>query len=307
MSRLVTAIAGAAALQLFATGTAAAADTSDTIRHAVGTDLFFSTDAEHTDVIKAGLNFDLRYEGPEKYLGIRLEEALFKPLGQSWHRRDRAYIRAADSLGKWKWNATVGTDGDTVLGSAAIHDEARFRKEFFLEREILETPTGLRRPIYYTFGGAAIDLPADDRNLVTVVAGLQDFSGNNLRTHLRANFIHVLKPDSGLSFQVRTRYFHDSDPHEFDYYSPRWYAQVVPVLQLRRFSKGWRYLVAGGVGVQRDSESGWRWSSYFNAQITSPVKRGWSGTAAILFSETPTATGNSYNYLQGTLGLTLAF
>jgi hypothetical protein len=100
---------------------------------------------------------------------------------------------------------------------------------------------------------------------VTLVGGVQEFTGDNVRTHLRANFVHVLKPEASLSLQLRTRYFRNSDPREYDYYSPRWYAQAVPILQLRRFSNGWRYLVAGGVGVQRDSESKWRRSSYFNA------------------------------------------
>jgi hypothetical protein len=274
---------------------------------AAGTDLFFSTDADDTDVIKAGVNLDWSYRGPDDHLGIRLERAWFKPLGQKWKDRDRVYLRAADSSGDWDWNATVGTDGHTVLGSASIHDESKFRKEFFLEREILETPQGLSRGIYYTFAGAAIDLPADDRNVATIVAGVQKFTGDNLRTHLRANLVHVLKPEWGLSVQLRTRYFHDSDPHEFDYFSPRWYAQVLPVLQLRRFSHGWRNLIAGGVGVQRDSDSGWRRSSYFNAQVTSPPKHGWSGTAALLYSETPTVTGQSYNYVQFTAGLTRRF
>ena len=80
------------------------------------------------------------------------------------------------------------------------------------------------------------------------------------------------------------------------------------MLQLRRFTNsGWRYVVAGGVGVQRDSDTHWRRSSYFNAQVTSAPRRGWSGNGALLFSETPTTAGNSYNYAQLTLGLTRAF
>jgi hypothetical protein len=301
--RLARALVGAA---LLVPSAAIAADAPP--GHAVGSDLFFSTDAEHTDVVKAGLNLDVRYAGPENYLGFRLEKAWFKPLGESWQGRERAYLRAADSAGKWKWNATVGSDGHTVLGSAGIHDEAPFRKEFFVEREILETPLGLKRGIYYTFAGAALDLPANDRNVLTLVAGAQDFTGDNLRTHLRATFVHVVEPSAGLSVQLRTRYFHDSVPHEYDYYSPRWYVQAVPVLQMRRFTNsGWRYLVAGGIGVQRDSDSGWRRSSYVNAQVTSPPRRGWSGNAAVLFAETPTTAGNSYNYVQLTLGLTRAF
>lgn len=37
-----------------------------------------------------------------------------------------------------------------------------------------------------------------------VVVGLHR---DNLRTHLRLNYIHVVKPEWGLSAQVRTRYF----------------------------------------------------------------------------------------------------
>ena len=117
-----------------------------------------------------------------------------------------------------------------------------------------------------------------------------------------------MKPDLGLSAQLRTRWFRDSVPHEYDYYSPRWYAQVLPVLQMRRTSaSGWRYLVAGGLGLQRDSATGWRRSSYFNAQLTSPAGRPWTGHAAMLFSETPTTSGRSYSYLQFTAGMTRAF
>lgn len=306
MIRLAGALVAAALLA--APQSAAAATPDAEFSHAVGTDIFFSTDAEHTDVLKAGLNLDWRYKGPEKYFGIRLEKAWFKPIGESWHGRERVYFRGADQAGGWKWNATAGTDGHTVLGSANIHDEARFRKELFLEREILETPQGLKRPIYYTFGGGAIDLPVNDRNVLTILAGLQDFTGDNVRSHLRATFVHVLDPDRGISIQLRARTFHDSDPREYDYYSPRWYVQAVPVLQLRRFTpSGWRYLLAGGVGVQRDSGTHWRRSSYANAQLTSPPKRGWAGNASLLFSETPTTSGRSYNYLQLTLGLRRAF
>ena len=272
--------------------------------HAAGIDFAFSTDAEHTDVAKAGINLDFTSEGAGQYAGVRLEKAWFKPLGQSWRGRERAYVRAANSLGGWKWNATIGTDGDAVLGTAGVHDEARVRKELFVERDILETPIGLKRGLYYTFVGTALDLPADERNVLTLVAGAQAFTGDNIRAHLRATFVHVVDPEHGLSLQLRTRWFHDSVPREYDYYSPRWYVQAVPVLQVRRFTNsGWRYLLAGGIGVQRDSGTHWRRSSYFNAQLSSPPKRGWSGSAALVFSETPTTAGQAYRWGQLTVGL----
>jgi hypothetical protein len=126
---------------------------------AVGADVFYASDADDTELMRVGLNLDWRHRGPEEYLGIRLEKARFNPSGRGWQSDERVYLRAADQLGQWKWSAQAGTDGDTVLGSASIHDESKFRKEVFLEREILETPQGLDRGIYYTFAGAAIDLP----------------------------------------------------------------------------------------------------------------------------------------------------
>ena len=309
MIRSVTAAAIAAALLPAA---AIAQDMSDAeagAGHAAGTDFFYQADADDTEVLRAGVNLDAIYRGPAEYRGIRLEKAWFNPLGQGWRGRQRAYLRAADRAGDWNWQASVGTDGDTVLGSANVHDNSRFRKEFFLEREILETPQGLSRGVYYTFGGAAIDLPLDDRTQFTLVGGVQEFTGENVRIHARANFIHVVKPELGLSVQLRTRWFRNSHPREADYYSPRWYAQVLPVLQMRRTTdEGWRFLLAGGLGVQRDSASGWRRASYAQAQATSPqVAPGWSLTGSALFTETPTTSGQSYRYFQLSAGVTRAF
>ena len=275
-------------------------------RGAIGADVFASSDADDTEVVRLGFDLDWLNDGPEKYRGVRLEKAWFNPSGEGWRERERIYLRAADSLDGWKWNARVGTDGDTIIGAATIHNEQPVRQEYFIERDIVETRQGLRRGLYSTFAGAAVDLPIDDRSQFTLLAGLQEYSGDNLRTHLRANYIHVLKPEWGLSAQLRTRLFRNSDPREYDYYSPRWYAQVLPVLQVRRFAdNGVRMLVAGGLGLQRDSANGWRRATYVNAQVSSPPRRGWAFDAGFLFSETPTGSGsdNSYHYVQFNLGL----
>ncbi|HEY0625275.1 MAG TPA: hypothetical protein VGD10_00935 [Allosphingosinicella sp.] len=274
---------------------------------AAGMDLFLSGDADQTGVVRLGLNLDWRYEAPDRYQGVRIEKAWFDPFGQGRRERERVYLRGADRSGDWNWNGRIGTDGDTVLGAAAIHNNAPVRQEYFIEREIVETPQGLKRGIYYTFAGAAVDLPVDDRNTFTLLGGVQEFSGDNVRTHLRANYVHVIEPEWGLSGQIRTRLFRNSDPREFDYYSPRWYAQILPVLQLRRQVEGWRYLVAAGIGTQRDSEQDWRRSSYFNTQFTSPARGKWAFNASFLYSETPTTSGLAYNYKQFTIGLTRVF
>lgn len=275
---------------------------------AVGADIFYSSDAEKTEVIKAGINFDLKHSQLDKFLGVRVERAWFTPLGQNGETSERIYLRAADRLGDWKWTVTAGTDGDTILGSAAIHDESRLRKELFVEREIVETPQGLSRGIYYTFAGAALDLPVDDKNILTLFAGVQPFTGDNVRTHLRATYVHVVKPSWGLSAQLRSRYFHSSDPHEFDYFSPRWYAEILPVVQMRRFVSGWQLLGAVGYGAQRNSESKWRSSRYINARVTSPaVDKNWALSGNLVYTSTPVATGTTYGYFQLNIGVTRTF
>lgn len=298
-------IATSAIMALLVVAQPASAQDADPIEGpAIGGDLSYSTDADKTDVVRLGANLDWQYGGADDYRGFRLERVSFRPSGQSRTVDHRLYFRTADSVRGWKYNATVGTDGDTVLGNAAIHNEARFRQEYFIEREKVETPLGVSQGIYYTFGGAAIDLPLSDRTQATLVGGLQEFTGSNLRTHVRANLIHVVEPAWGLSAQLRTRYFHNSDPGEYDYFSPKWYAEVLPVLQVRRFSAGWRYLAAGGLGAQRHSQSEWRQSGYLNLRVTSPAaRRGWAATGDFLYNTTPTTDSEAYHYLRLNLGL----
>lgn len=283
------------------------ADTQTAAKKSVGMDVFASTDADNTDVIRAGLNLDLRHKGTDDFLGVRVEKAWYRPLGGQTVEKERVFLRHANGAGDWKWNAQVGTDGDSVIGSLTVHDNAKFRKEFFIERDIVETPRGVNDGIYYTFVGAAVDLPVDDRNNFTVVAGAQEFTGKNVRLHLRANYSHMLKPEWGLSAQLRTRYFHSTEPREYDYYSPRWYVQALPVLQLRRYSGGWRYMVAGGVGAQRDAVSDWRASYYAAAEVTSPeVGRNWHLKAGAQYNNIPQNSG-AYDYGQVTFGISKTF
>lgn len=305
---LTRAMALAAATLLVPAGAAAQSVSAEPAR-AAGSDISYSTDADGTEVITAGANLDFANGGPEDYRGFRLERVSYNPLGKGWSHDDRVYLRAADTTAGWAWTVQAGTDGRTALGAISAHDNAPFRKELFVERVLVETPTGVAGNLYATLVGASVDLPIDERSTLAVVAALQDFTGHNHRTHLRANFVHVLKPEWGLSAQLRTRWFRDSDPHELDYYSPRWYAQVLPVLQMRRTTEsGWRWLVAGGIGAQRDSDSGWRRSSLLNAQVTGPRKtNGWAVTGAVLYSETPTASGAGYDFFQVSAGVVRAF
>lgn len=299
---------GAALVALAAWPAAAAQPGDDAPARAIGADVTFSTDADGTDVLKLGTNLDWRYRGPDDYFGLRLERVAYRPSGQGRTVDGRVYVRAADTLGAWTYHATVGTDFDTILGSASLHDSAAWRKEVFVERDKVETPLGVSRPIYATFAGATIDVPLARGTQLTLLAGAQEFTGRNIRAHARANLIQVLKEDWGLSAQLRSRYFRNSVPDEYDYFSPRWHAEILPVLQVRRFIGGWQYVAAGGWGAQRDSRSAWRQSRYLNLRLRSPAsRRGWIISGDATYSNTPITRSDTYDYVSASLSLTRAF
>ena len=277
---------------------------------AVGTEVFVSTDSDDTTITRAALDLDVRNAGPANRLGIRLERAWYDLPAQQTETRNRVFLQFAQESEDWDFTARIGTDGDNVIGAISVNDNSRFRKEVFVERDVVETPLGLDREIYSTFAGAAIDIPADDRNIVTALVGAQEFGGDNVRLHLRGNYVHVVDADLGISAQLRGRYFHNSDPRELDYYSPRYFAQVLPVAQIRRFVNGWQLLAAGGIGIQRDSDSDWRQSNFAQLRAISPVRGPWSLSAEAIFSQTPgnsALAGEDYSYFQARLSATRRF
>ena len=270
-------------------------------------DVFASTDADETEVVRSGVNLDWSHAAEDRYQGIRLEKAWFTPLGQDTTGFERVYLRYADKNADKSWAAQIGTDGHTVLGSANFAVGQRWRKELFIERDIIETPRGVTDGIYYTFVGAALDMPLSQRDTLVLVTGVQEFTGSNERLHLRGTYVHVLREDWGLTAQLRGRYFHSTEPGEFDYFSPRSYAEVLPVVQMRRFSNGWRFLLAGGYGAQRTTGEGWRSARYANVQASSPSDRPLQMKASLLYSNTPVGNGALYDYLQGSLAVTALF
>lgn len=303
----------AAGLLLMSSGVALAqnaapADNPPAAHPAVGIDVFRSTDADNTEVVKVSIDADWRYLGPDDYLGVRLETAAFRPSGETEVNNQRLYLRYAKSTDSWSWKGQAGSDGRTAVGGLSVHNGKRFRQEYFVERDVVDTAGGLDDGVYYTFVGGAFDLPVTDRTTLAAVVGLQAFTGDNVRTHLRATVVQVLQEDWGLSAQLRARYFRSSHPGEYDYYSPAWYTEVMPVLQVRRRHGAWRYVLAGGMGAQRTAGASWRNTRYFNAQIVGPsINPSWALTGAFTYSNTPIGSGYTYDYAQVTLGVRRIF
>jgi hypothetical protein len=285
------------------------AEASDAGHPAIGTEVWASTDSDGTQVVKLFGRALWRFDGSEDYGGLAFEHAWFTPAGGRTVKADRVYFDLADHVGAdWRWKARVGTDGHTAVGSAELR-RADWSRSLFLEREIVETKEGLQRKIYYTFVGASGDIPIDDNNTLAVTAGVQKFSGKNERLHVRGRYVHIFDPKLGLSGLFDIRYYHSTKPNEFDYFSPANFVRMLPIVQLRRFDpRGWMYLAAVGVGLQRSTSAGWTKARYAQVHLESPASaKRINAFAELTYANDSITAGPSYDYFQGRAGVTVGF
>ncbi|WP_202842296.1 hypothetical protein [Luteimonas saliphila] len=281
----------------------ALAQEDDAAGKAVRADAWVSSDAEGNETRKLALGWDVSHRDPDHWWGLKVERARFS--GDDWSdSEDRAYLSGAGDLRGWSWQGDIGSNGHDLVGRGSIHSKDARRKEFFIERDVLETRGGVANGWVQTFAGAAIDLPMGDRWSTTVLGGAQDFgTGSNLRTHLRANLVHALVPDQGLSLQLRTRYFHDSDPREADYFSPSWYGEAMGVLGWRRFVGGYQWRAVAGMGRQRSAGEDWKRARMLQFGLETPRRNNAWLRLDAGYSDTPVvadggADSYSYRYVQ---------
>lgn len=289
-------------------GAAEAAGDNGAFQPAAGTEVWASADSDHTAVLKLLGRALWSYDGPEKYQGVAFERGWFSPQGQRTREQTRIYLDVADRAGeRWRWQARVGYNGHTVLGSASMR-RSDWSRELFVEREVVETPRGLDEGVYYTFVGGSLDLPAGANDVFNLMAGAQKFSGDNIRLHLRGTYVHVLMPKLGVSLQLRARYYHSTVPGEFDYFSPKDFVQVLPVVQMRRFDRsGWMYLAALGYGVQKPTGGDWQGARLADLKVQSPAHSNRLQAFAELQYSNNSLTGASagYHYVLGRMGVTM--
>jgi hypothetical protein len=163
--------------------------------------------------------------------------------------------------------------------------------------------------IYYTFVGASLDLPASKHDIFTATAGVQEFTGRNERLHLRGSYVRVIQPKLGLTAQLRARYFHSTVPGEFDYYSPKNFFQLLPVIQMRRFTaSGWMVLGAAGYGAQRATGSDWQSAKLAEVRVENPRSAGgFKLFGQVQYSNNSLSGSGNYDYVMGRFGVSARF
>ncbi len=286
------------ACTLLALGLVAALPAAAQSGPALRADGFMSSDSDGNDVQRHSLGWDVSRQDIEHWWGLRFERARFS--GDGWsEREERLYLRAAGGDGGWRWRGEVGSNGDDLLGSASIHSTDAYRKEFFLERDVLETRQGMEEGLLSTFAGAAMDFPLSERWSANGLVGLQDFGGDNLRRHVRAAVVYGLVPSQGLSLQLRVRQANDSVRQEADYFAPGRYRQALGVVSMRRFVGGYQWRATAGYGRQDFTGVGSQPSRLLEVDFQTPKDRGYYLRATAGYSDAPanTASGASdYSY-----------
>lgn len=120
--------------------------------------------------------------------------------------------------------------------------------ELIGQRDFVETRAGLEAGTMTNFAAASVDYAATERLTLIGMGGLQYFSDDNRRWHLRGRVIYAVLPEQGLSVQLRARGYESSRAGGTLYFNPENYAQADIGLRLRRALGDWRVLAAVGVG-----------------------------------------------------------
>lgn len=216
----------------------------------VAWDAWASEDNEGTATRRFGATWQVERRDAFRWWGLNAEHAQYR--GSDWRvDESRLFVRGSGGGERWRWSGRLGSNGETWIGDATLHSTRAARSEFFLERDRLDTRNGALQGRYQTFAGAAQDWPLHPRLTLAGVAGLQEFTGGNRRTHLRGTVSFTLSDDLGLATQLRTRWFKDSAPERADYFAPGEYSEALGTLVFTRRIHGLRARVVLGAGERQ--------------------------------------------------------
>ena len=167
--------------------------------------------------------------------------------------------------------------------------------ELIGQRDLVETRAGLDAGTMTNFAAASVDHVAADRLTLIGLAGLQYFSDENRRIHLRGRLIYTLVPEQGLGIQVRARAYESSRPGGLLYFNPENYAQTDIGLRLRRSLGDWRVLAAVGAGREDIDRNETKPTRYLEARL----ERSFANNLSLMLHYVADQSSNSDNSTGG--------
>jgi hypothetical protein len=259
---------------------AAGAHAADAPAQGAGAGLFASSDSEGFDARRLTLDYLPLYSGRDDLGGVRYAASRFS-IGD-WTRNAQqlsAVYRRVDPA------TTDGVQAAAGFSRQGGHDlvtlDAGYRTalgpgrsiEVFLNRDWVETRQALDDGVSFTFAGAAYEQAIGAHVTVVGVAGYQDFSDGNARTHARAKLIVQPSLDMGLTLQARYRmYRSDTDGGPRAYFNPARYDEAMLAIGWRKRFEGWMGSLTAGVGRQHVGDDAATPTRLIEAGLESPAR-----------------------------------
>lgn len=225
---------------------------------ALGTGFWQSTDSEAFVSRRTSLDGIAHYQHLDNKVGARYTQYDFSKPG--WSRQAQQLKIVANrfdrqTLDGWSIESGVFQTADKSL----ITLDATLRQtlapgrtiEWFANRDLIETATAIENGTYFNFAGVSADFQVNPQWTLVGLAGYQQFSDDNQRRHARGRLIFQPWLDTGLTAQLRYRYFDSSlDNVGGAYFNPTRYQETMLALGWRKRIGNWRHAATAGIGQQ---------------------------------------------------------
>lgn len=264
--------AALAPLLMACAGAAAAAQPDEIIQGAafgaVGT-----ADSDHFYSARLRIGPLLRHESAYDFAGVGVGAAHYEQGDWSTERYSVVgVLRKTERATGTGVVASAGVseiaDGWRIIADATWN--ARLSKdtgfELIGQRDLVETRAGLEAGTMTNFVAASLEYSATEQLTLIGLGGVQAYSDNNWRVHLRGRAIYTLVPEQGLGVQARATGYDSERKAPATYFNPDRYVQADVGLRLRRSLGDWRVLAAAGLGEEDIAGTGRNGTYYLEAR-----------------------------------------
>jgi hypothetical protein len=295
----------ALALLLFAlAGGPALAVGDDLAAPGAGAGFYLSKDNESFTTRRLAAEYLPRFAHGDSLTGVRATAHYYEQGDWSRHGEQVALVhRNIDpaTANGWQLDAGAFQQGGhamlTLDGSYRRPLAARTALELFVDREWVETAPALDRGVHFTLAGGGVEQGMGPHVTVIGLAGYQDFSDGNSRTHGRVRVIVQPDLDLGLTLQARYRaYTSSADDVGGAYFNPSRYDETLLAVAWRqRFMRWTGYLIAGA-GRQHVADDPWTPTRLYEASVQSPPVHAYSLRARAGYNRSASFNGPDYRY-----------
>jgi hypothetical protein len=222
-----------------------------------GIDTVYTTDSDHFRSARLRVGALVHYKSPYDVIAVGGGGTYYEQ--NDWSKERYTLAAAVRKLDRATGAGVVATAGVSSVGDhQKLFGEGTWNVrlsqatglEFIGQRDFVETRAALDAGTMTNYLAASVDHAPSDRFTVIGLAGVQWFSDDNQRTHLRGRAIYAVLPEQGLSVQVRAQGYESSSPGGGLYFNPDRYERADIGLRLRRSIADWRVLAAVGGGQE---------------------------------------------------------